>query len=98
MMVLNHENRNKKLQIVHCYIFNYKMINNKSYEVLYNRDTTNCVRSWYQMPTYTNKQSISWNVTLCNPLFLETIIYAISVFYVTQVYEGLKAKPVLKLQ
>ena len=32
------------------------------------------------------------------PLFLEIIIYAISVFYVTQACEGLKAKPVLKLR
>jgi hypothetical protein len=29
------------------------------------------------------------------PLFLETIIYAISVFYITQACEGLKVKPVL---
>jgi len=40
------EIRNYKLCT--AYIFNYKKINSKSYEVLDNRDTTNCVRSWYQ--------------------------------------------------
>jgi hypothetical protein len=64
----------------------------------WNRDTINCVRSCYQMPTSTNKQRISWAITFCIPLFLEIIIYAISVLYVTQACEGLKAKPVLKQQ
>jgi hypothetical protein len=43
------------------------------------------------MPTFTNKQRISWNITLCILLFLEIIIYNISVFYdVTQACERLK--------
>jgi hypothetical protein len=50
------------------------------------------------MPTFTNKQHISWNITFYIPLFNEIIIYVISVFYVTQAYEGLKAKPFLKLR
>jgi hypothetical protein len=50
------------------------------------------------MPTFTNKQHVSWSITLCIPLLLE-IIYVISVFYdVTQACEGLTAKPVLKLK
>jgi len=74
------------------------MINNKLYEVLYNSGNTNCVRGWHQMPAFTNRQRVSWNITFRISLFLEVIIYAISVLSVAQACEGLKSKPVLKLQ